>query len=415
MSERIATLVASLKAKDEQIAKFYADLGDNDPTADQIKSIKDLNKEAEEEHHKLLELQEVAGIKSAASNRQTSLNAGTKSLVFPGSTPQTDAQEVKSIGQQWIDNDAIKSWQQSGAQGKSPSVRFEGLPYKTLVTGASSTQGGAFIVTDRQAFVEPGVFKRPLTIRDLVRVLTTNSDAVDYVRIGTPTNAAAVVPEATTTSDGAKPESAIATEVLTAVVKTIAHYIPVTRQALADSPQVRDLIDDFLRYGLAEEEEDQILNGSGVGNNFTGITNTSGTQTQAFSTDMLETLRKARTLVRLNARTIPTAYVLHPNDWQAIDLLQDNEARYYYGGPTALGVPRLWGLPVVESEAMTEGTAVVGDWRKAIIFDRQQTQIFVTDSHSDWFVRNIMAILAELRLAFAVTQPAAFVEVDLTA
>jgi HK97 family phage major capsid protein len=107
--------------------------------------------------------------------------------------------------------------------------------------------------------------------------------------------------------------------------------------------------------------------------------------------------------------------VLNPTDWETIDLLQDNEARYYYGGPSELGMPRLWGLPVVEEEAQPVGFGWVGDFKKAVLWDREQATMSVTDSHSDFFVRNLVAILGELRAAFGVIRPAAFVEMDLTA
>jgi HK97 family phage major capsid protein len=140
----------------------------------------------------------------------------------------------------------------------------------------------------------------------------------------------------------------------------------------------------------------------------------SGVQAQAFSTDLLETTRKARTKVRTVGRRTPTAYLLNPVDWETIDLLQDNEARYYGSGPFALSPARLWGLPVVESEAVPAGTGYVGDFRLAVIWDREAASIQVSDSHSDFFIRNMVAILAEMRAAFGVLQPTAFVEIDLT-
>jgi HK97 family phage major capsid protein len=141
----------------------------------------------------------------------------------------------------------------------------------------------------------------------------------------------------------------------------------------------------------------------------------SGTQDQAWSNDILETTRKARTLVRTVGRDTPTAYVMNPADWETIDLLQDNEARYFFGGPSQLGTPRLWGLPVVETEAQDAGNGWVGNFRKYALFDRQQSMISVTDSHSDFFIRNLIAVLAELRVAGAVIKPVAFVEIDLAA
>jgi HK97 family phage major capsid protein len=69
-------------------------------------------------------------------------------------------------------------------------------------------------------------------------------------------------------------------------------------------------------------------------------------------------------------------------------------------------------MPVVESEAITAGTALVGDFSKAVLWDREQASVTMTDSHADFFIRNLVAILAEERVAFAVTRPKAFVAAD---
>lgn len=447
MSERIRTLEAAVKTDNDAVKQFFDQLGEREPTADEVKTIKDLNKKIEENEHKLAEIMEVEGFRVKATERETRSSAGTKSIVFPNGqalakTGNSDEVKYLSLGHQFSEDAAFKSWMEQIAPDgnisermsvKSPIVRTGSIlgarganaqflaqqmgEMKTLVTGASSTQGGAFIITDNRPIVDQGTWARPLTIRDMITVLPTTSDTIDYVRFGTPTNAAAPVAEATATSgtSGEKPESALSFSRVTETIKTIAHWIPITRQALADAPQVRAIIDSFLRYGLDEELEDQIVSGDGTGQNFTGILNTSGTTAQAFDTDILTTSRRARTKVQITGRATPTAYAMHPNDWEDFDLLQDNEARYFFGGPSVIGNPRLWGLPVVQSEGVPEGTAIVADWRFAVLWDRMATQILVSDSHSDFFIRNLLVILAELRAGFGIIRPAAFVEIDLTA
>lgn len=316
-------------------------------------------------------------------------------------------------------------------------VSTDPIKVKSLFTGASSTSGGAFVVNDRTDIFERLGRKR-LTIRDLVSNRRTTSDAVEFVRETSHTNNAAVVAEATTsaaptlpaldgnalaagaslvnaTGGGYKPEGAWAFEVVTTNVKTIAEWVPVTRRALADVAQLEGLINDELRMDVAEAEENQILNGDGSGENFTGINNTSGIQTQAWSTDLFTTTRKAVTKARTVGRVDPNAWVMNPADAETIDLLKDGENRYYYGGPQMLGPRTLWGRPIIESESQASGTALLADWNKAVIWDREQTQVMVSDSHADFFVRNLIAILAEERLAFGVIRPTAFVQVDLTA
>lgn len=314
---------------------------------------------------------------------------------------------------------------------------------KALVTGASDTSAGAYVQNDWRGFVSGlELLERPLTMRDLVTNGTTASDTVEYAKVTAITNNAAPVAEATTSAaptqnattgplvqaagGGYKPESGFTTTRETAVVKTIAHWIPATKRALSDAAQVRTLIDNFLEYGLEEELEDQMVSGSGSGENFTGILNTSGTQSQAWvnhsgttadEVNLLATTRKAKTLVRTVGRARANGYVFNPADVERLDLLMDNNGAFYFGGPVNSGTASgtgLWGLPVIESEAIPSGTGLVGDFSKAILWDREQSTISVTDSHGDFFVRNLVAILAELRAAFGVIQPNAFVEIDLT-
>lgn len=304
---------------------------------------------------------------------------------------------------------------------------------KALVTGASDTSGGAFVNTDVQNILEL-LGRRPLTIRDLISVRQTESDTVEFVRQTTSMSSAAPVAEATSAAaptapgtagalvqnagGGYKPEGSIAFEKVTATVKTIAEWVPATKRGLADASQLRGLIDDELRADLAEEEEDQILNGSGSGENLTGILNTSGIQTQAWSTDLLETIRKAKTKTRTVGRVVANGIVLNPEDAERLDLLKpaSGDGQFYGPGPfAAAGIRTVWGLPIVESEAIAAGVGLVGDFTKAVLWDREQANITATDSHADFFIRNLVAVLGEERVAFGVTRPKGFVSVDLTA
>lgn len=300
---------------------------------------------------------------------------------------------------------------------------------KSLFTGASSTSGGAFVVNERTDIVEM-LGRKTLRLRDLISVRRTQSDTVEFVQQTSHTNAAAVVPEATTSAaptapgsagplvkpagGGYKPEGSWAFQVVSTTVKTIAEWVPATKRSLADVSQLEDLINDELRKDVEEAEESQVLNGDGVGENITGIRNTSGLQTQAWDTDLFTTVRRGITKARLVGRVNPTAVLLNPADAEEIDLAKDANERYYFGGPQAITNRTLWGVPVVESEDQPEGEGLLGDYSKAVIWDREETTVTMTDSHEDYFVRNLVAILAEERVAFGVTRPSAFVKLDLT-
>lgn len=282
---------------------------------------------------------------------------------------------------------------------------------KAPVTGASATSAGALITPDHKGLLDEDNYQRPLTILDVMTRGTTDSDSVEFARVNNPTNAAAPVAEATTTAgpDGEKPESTLPLEKVTAPVRTIAHWIPATKRALSDAGQVRTLIDNFLIYGLAEELEDQIISGDGTGENFTGILNTTGVQVQLFDTDFITTVRKAKTLVKVNGKASANAVAMHPDDAETLELTKDLNDRYYFGGPDNDGIPSLWRMRVIETETIASGGPVlVGDFTKAVIWDREQAGIMASDSHADFFIRNLVAILGELRAAFGVLRPAAF-------
>jgi HK97 family phage major capsid protein len=338
---------------------------------------------------------------------------------------------VKSLGLTVCDSPEFKAMMGGFPEGRIPQksrVQSSPIAVKGLFTGVSSTSAGAFVVNERTDIVE-FLGRKPLTVRDLVSKRRTASDAVEFVRQTSHTNAAAVVAEATSSAGptnvsgtltynaggGYKPEGSWAFEVVTTNVKTIAEWVPVTKRALADVAQLEGLINDELAADIAEAEEGQILNGDGSGENFTGITATSGIQTQAFATDLFTSVRKGVTKLRTVGRVNPTAVLVNPADAEKIDLLKDANNVYYYGGPQVIGQRTLWGVPVVESETQTSGTALIGDFSKAVLWDREQTTVTMTDSHSDFFVRNLVAILAEERLAFGVTRPTAFCTVALAA
>lgn len=342
-------------------------------------------------------------------------------------------ERVKSLGLQVVESEQFKAALAPYKGGYVPErSRFQTDPIaiKGLFVGGSDTSAGAFVVPEQTGIVEP-LGRKALTIRSLVSVRRTSSDVVEYVAQTSHTNAAAPVAEATSSAaptapetagalilnpnGGYKPEGSWAYERRTANVKTIAEWVPATKRALADVAALEGLINDELRADIDEAEEGQILNGNGSGENFTGINNWSGVQTQAFTTDLFVSVRKAITKARTVGRVNPNGVVVNPIDAEAIDLARDEMGRFYYGGPFAYGPRTLWGLPVVESETQPAGEALVGDFAKAVIWDREETTVTVTDSHADFFIRNMVAILAEKREAFAVTRPTAFVKTDIAA
>jgi len=422
---KLSAIVSEIEEKSRRVQALY---DEEDRTgADHRETIVALHKEIEELEKQAKDAKEHEDRRARNEGRLAEIRA-----VAPGARPPMPAGEdapaaraarPASLGQRFVDSaewrDYFKALAPTGQIGPQTRVNSPKLVVpmgiNALITGTDSGSAGAFVETDRTDIYET-LGRRPLTLRDIISVRTTESDLVEFVRQVTRVNAAAPVAEATATAGGSgvKPEGGFTFEVVQSAVKTIAEWVAATKRSLSDAGQLRGIIDQELRGDLQEEVEDQILNGDGTGENFQGLDAVSGTQDQAYATSIIVTARKARTLVRTVGRATPTAYVMNPTDWEAFDLSVDNETRYYFGGPMVQGTPRLWGLPVVECEAQAAGNAWVGDWRRAVLWDREQAMISVSDSHADFFIRNLVAILGELRAAFGVTRPSAFVEIDLT-
>lgn len=343
----------------------------------------------------------------------------------------------KNLGQHIVKSGAYQNLMKQFGGRQIPEkarIQSDAMPMdsligrKSLFVGGSGTSAGAFVVHDRTNIVEM-TGRRQLSIRDLITVLRTNSDAVEYVQQTSHTNNAAPVAEATSAAapttgaasgaaltldpnGGYKPEGAWAFVAQTANVRTIAEWVPVTKRALADVSQLEDLINSELVADLAEAEETQIISGSGTGQNLPGILNTSGIQTQAKGADdIFVAVRKAKTKARTVGRVAPNAVLMNPTQVEAVDIARDTQSRFYGNGPFITGPSTLWSLPIIESEAVPAGTAIVGDFTKAVLWDREESTVTMTDSHADFFTRNLVAILAEERVAFAVVRPSAFVQV----
>jgi HK97 family phage major capsid protein len=424
--------MAQINAKHDQVKTIFDEVDEKqkgEATKEQLAEVKKINKEIEELEEKASELQEGDTLRrDAEARREAARKAGDRlplgNPADKGDGDDRSSEEFRraklaSLGVQVINDADFKAWQAKlSGNGRVPDrsgIQSPTVSVKSLITGASDTSAGAGVRTEYYPTINAAPFK-PLTLMDLVSKGETTSDLVEYARINSYTNNAAAVAEATAASgsSGTKPESAMDLVKVQEAVRTVAHWIPATNRALSDLAQLRTLIDTFLMFGLDEKLEDLMLNGDGTGENFLGILNTPGIQTQAFATDIITTTRKARTKCKTPGRVNPTAYLLNPLDWEAFDLSADNEQRYYFGGPSVLGNPRLWGLPVVENESITAGRGLTGDFRYALLWDRMQAAISVSNSHSDFFVRNLIAILAELRAAFGVLYTKAFVDIDLT-
>lgn len=278
----------------------------------------------------------------------------------------------------------------------------------TSVTGS----GGALVPADRQAGVVAPPARR-LTIRGLVAPGTTESNNIEYVKETGFTNNAAPVSEG-----GAKPYSELVFTLANAPVRTIAHLFKASRQILDDASGLASYIDARATYGLDLVEETQLLYGNGTGANLHGLIPQAESFVAAFNPAKAQTIDRIRLAILQSflAEYPASGIVLHPTDWAQIELTKDENGNYIIARPQDGTPGRLWNLPVVETQAITQDQFLVGAFSLASqIFDRMTTEILVSTENDKDFENNMVTIRAERRLAFAVYRPEAFVEGSLSA
>lgn len=414
-------LHSQLEAKSAELSAIFAEHTDE---AGAIKSTLPVD----EVKNRKTELDRLTKDYSTASEMETirreteASNAGMKShdprrpLFGAGraSDNERGAEHVatKSVGEIVIEDDAFKSFAGNTRSRGGASVSIPGLGVSDAFKATFTTAGATLTQFDRQAGMVM-LEQQRLTITDLLARGETMMNTIRFVREDTYTNAATTVAEG-----AAKPEASFDLSEADAPVRKIAVVAKVTDELMADFPAVRDYINNRLRFMVAEREEAQILNGSGVAPNLTGILTTSGILTQAIGVDTaLDAIHKGATKIRVQGHFEPDGIVIHPNDWQDLRLAKDSNLQYFGGGPfyapygngAYLEEPRLWGLRPVITTAITEGTALVGAFKLgAQVFFRNGITLETTNSNEDDFKNNLVAIRAEERLALAVYRPKAF-------
>ncbi len=257
-------------------------------------------------------------------------------------------------------------------------------------------------------FEEPEI----LTIRDILNVVPTTSDTVKYVKY-------------TTTQRGAQSQAnpgdlkaflRLSTELKSTSVETIAVLSKITEQDIDDAPRLVGLINGEMSLDVKVEEERQLTWGDGSNGSLNGLFSSDASipefaRAEAGDT-IIDTIRKMRTDLR-KARVTPNFVAIDPIDWEGVELAKGSTNYYIWGLVSDMRGPRIWSLPVIESDAMTnpetaERRVLMGDGKRgATIYDRAQLQLAVGFMDDD-FGRNLRTLRCEERIALAVKRNFAF-------
>lgn len=301
------------------------------------------------------------------------------------------APESRGWGDLFVGSDAFRNYH---GRGSSDEVVVPGL--------FSRAAGDPIMVSTFPGNLPPYYFnptpwQMTTPLLDAIGRVTTSSGTVEwYTWPGS-------FPLASVVAEGAvKPGQDIQPTPHTASLATYAHWQALSRQALEDIPQIQSIIEGALRGGVLAALEAAVAAvlaaaGSGIPTSTTD--------------DLLKGIRVAIGNVQTRGYANANAVLLNPADFAELDM---SVMGVTTNGPVRQG--SVWGVRAIAVGAIPQGTAYVGDMATAVtLFARDTVSVFMTDSHADYFIKNLLIILAEQRALPAVTQPNAAEKVTVTA
>jgi HK97 family phage major capsid protein len=321
-----------------------------------------------------------------------------------------------SLGQLIIDNNEFKrvdSGFRGAAQLKLPGVEMAAITSGTSTVGANTSNGTSLVPAHRVSeIVTP--YQRQMRLLDVINVAPTVSNSIEWPRETAFDNQARPV-----TEGQGKPYSNLTFELQSTPVRTIAHMFKVSRQILDDAPALAAYINRRGTYGLNLIQEQQILTGSGAGQNLHGIVPQASAFTPAFTVDHETAIdRILEAISQAEDSEIPVnAVVLNKRDWRKIMGVKDEEGRYISGqSPFGLTDPRLWGVNIVPTNAIPAGEFLAGAFMDgATYWERMGVEVLLSTENDKDFEQNLCSVRLEFRAALSVQRQDAFIYGDLYA
>ena len=245
-------------------------------------------------------------------------------------------------------------------------------------------------------------------VRDLFLNEQISGNVYSYIQMG------AIDGDPAITAEGAeKPMIEPAyTQVNEALVK-VAAYLKETDELLSDSPRLESAIRGRGVWAHNSIVESTILS---------DILATSGIDVTVNSGISFDNLLAAKMAVFSNTGYTADAIVINPVDLEALLATKDQHGQYMLGGP-AYGpygnggynaYPSIWGMRVVPSAGITQGTALVGAFKPCaglVTKAGEGLRVEVSNSNEDDFIKNLVTVRIEERLALAVYLPGGFAKV----
>ena len=416
--------MADIKELREKVAAKRAELKDLFEAQEDGKYSAEQKGEIQSRNEELAGLVEEVNILSAKNANEKAMSEDSEP-VSGGYAEESD--NPVSLGESFVNSKSYTSYIENGQSGVDTTIPFSPMGYKTTLGAGTTNQYPPEVL--RQPGVLEKALRDPNAVIGLFDQIETDQNAFQYLEETTFTNNAAEAAE-----EGAAGEAALDFTEQTAAIRKIAVFLPVTEELLADVSGIQGYINSRLSTMMRLRLDGQLIAGDGTAPNLEGLLDAgkSGVNAIDYSSysgelNRVGALYQAITNIRTSAFVEPDAIVMHPNDWnQVVTAVADTAgtssagftsknplfvaAGGYGAGPQA----SIWGLKVVPTSAISEGSVLVGRFgggEAAHIVMKQGIDIAVSDSHSDFFTKGKVAIRATMRVGFPVYRQGAFTKI----
>lgn len=378
------TLKEQLQEKKDALAALKDRIEAND--AEAIKEGEKLKKEIEEKTAEIEQAEKKASLLGFIGRRRKD------------GDPASGNPKAQSLGEHFVEY--LKA---NPVGAKFSVVAPEYVKTYSDVQKTPTTSGvSAYATTFDRNVVEAA--RTPLVIRDLFGAEQISGSTLVYLVEGAIEGAPAV-----TNEGAAKPQVHFKDPTpKTVSLSKIACHIKESDEYINDYAFLASAINGRLLYQLGLVEQNKLvydlLNTSGIQSDTTHWTNVST------ATAIADLILQGLMDVQDQSGFAADAIVLNPADWYTLRVAKDGQSRYYGEGFFgSQNIPNLWGVPVCVTAAVNSGQIIVGAFKTcASVVTNGGVRVESTNSDQDDFIKNLMTIRAEERLALAVRRPVGF-------
>lgn len=408
MNDELKAKKKELFERQQDIAKFFASKSGSF-TKDELTELNKKNDDLNNLKGEIAPLEAAEKIRQEVESELKAYGEIERGVGFPvaGKGNYGDELNGKSIGELFVKSSAYKGFNKHERKGPNQDFNLKSVFQTTTANSNTDAPGWTPQILRNGIIVEFPV--RTPKMDQVIRTTRTDSPAIMYQQETVWTNGSAFVHE----DDATAPESVFKIVDLTEPVKKLRVSIPVSDDMLEDAAFMVDYINNRLHTQIALAKDQALINGNGTGDNLLGLLNRSGLQTGTVTAlagagQNIDALHKAMTQVLLTSEYGADNIVMHPLNWETIELSQTQQGLYVFGGPYNPSPKRIWGLDVIDTKGIPANTALVGAFEPACTQAiRRDVTMSMSTEHNDNFMRGRLTIKLEMRLALLVYRPAA--------